>query len=466
MPPNFIDSSTDCAICLDALSDYPTLTLTCGHVYHLQCLRDQLAHAAPTPSKRLLFSATRCAQCQTPCQHPSLDLSGDAQSAARRRVEQRVDELIREQAAIDGAVPEDGEDLMQYGRRVYAFYVCAQCKRVYFGGNVNCGGEDGEAELEGEERLCIECSPRSGRLCADGRHSASYVWKCRLCCREAKFVCYGGVHLCEGCHMRQEGGGEERLARLTGQECLGAGRCALGGLAPGERHLNGIGVECELLLGCMVCESGGGGLGREERGSPNMVRNASGEEGLQGWVRLSRMSWQVERSELPLRAGVNFVSGYAWCVMAQVVDLGRFVRDPGQALVEVSARYMARSDCPSVFQMKVDLLDGRGTEVAGWDSEVQHAPPGGWEKVRYVFEPTERARLAVVVISGRDERFWAGEYGAKVAEISVRVLFDATVEGNGESVLRGGAFDTPLGVDSDMTRLVLSSRVHRYWFHY
>lgn len=220
MQPSFVDTSPDCAICLDPLRDLPTLTLSCGHIYHLQCLREQLTHAAPTPSKHLLFSATRCAKCQTPCHHPDLALPAGFQSVARRLIEERVDELIREQAAIEGAVPEEGEDLMRIGRRVYAFYVCAHFESAYFGGRVDCGGGDGEGELEGGERLCDKCSPRTGRLCADGMHSASYVWKCRLCCREAEYVCYGGVHLCASCHARHDGGGEESGSLRWKQRCV------------------------------------------------------------------------------------------------------------------------------------------------------------------------------------------------------------------------------------------------------
>lgn len=323
---------------------------------------------------------------------------------------------------------------------------------------MDCEGGDGEeAELEGEERLCVECSPRSGRLCSDGRHSASYVWKCRLCCRVADVVCHGGVHLCERCHGRQGVEDERRVRDLEGEECLGAGRCVLGGLSEGERHRNGGGVNCELLLGCAVCDSEGGGLGREERGSANLVRNGSGEENMEGWVALSYKRWKVERSELPLRAGVNFVSGHDWCKMAQVVDLERFVQRPGEAFVEVGARYMARTDCPSVFRMEAWLFDESGAKVGWWNSGVLDAPPDGWERARFVFAPVAGARFVLVIVCGKDSRFWAGEYGAKVAEVSVRILFDGSVGGEWEGVLREGAFDRPLGVNREAEKFVVNA---------
>lgn len=244
---------------------------------------------------------------------------------------------------------------------------------------------------------------------------------------------------------------------MEAEVCLGAGSCSLGGLAPGERHRNGGSVECEQLLCCSVCESGGGGLGGEERGSPNMLRNPSGEEGLEGWVKLSSLAWEVQRSAVPLRAQTNFVSSFWWCSMAQVVYLGAYVRNPGEALVEVAAGYMARFDCQSSFRMEAVLFDGGGAQLERWDSGVLNAPRNGWEKMRHVFEPLRGAKFVLVVIHGKDKQFWAVLYGAKVAEVSVRVLFDASVERSGEGVLREGAFERRLGVEAWSQELVVGT---------
>lgn len=61
------DDSTDCAICFEPLSDDETITLKCGHRWHLACIREQLAHAQPSKSSRILFSGCRCAKCNVIC---------------------------------------------------------------------------------------------------------------------------------------------------------------------------------------------------------------------------------------------------------------------------------------------------------------------------------------------------------------------------------------------------------------
>ena len=75
----FQDTSTDCAICLCPLVDdgnndeaEELITLSCGHRWHLRCVKEQLEHAQPSPSKRLLFTGCQCAKCGLFCDHPKL----------------------------------------------------------------------------------------------------------------------------------------------------------------------------------------------------------------------------------------------------------------------------------------------------------------------------------------------------------------------------------------------------------
>ena len=190
------------------------------------------------------------------------------------------------------------------------------------------------------------------------------------------------------------------------------------------RHRNGAGGECELLLECAMCESGE--AEEEERGT-NMVYNASGREGMDGWESMDGR-WRVEHGASG-EGSVNFVSGCTWCEMGQAVDLRRFVREPGQVRVEVSARYMGRWDCPSTFRLTAGLYDEEGRQVAREQSEMLAAPAECWEDFRVVFAAREGVRYVTIVVGGKDDRFWAGDYGAKVSECAVRVLGGAEERG-------------------------------------
>lgn len=59
---SFQDESTECAICLGSLSDpeMEVIELTnCGHRWHLECLKEQLAQAQPNPAQRLVLTGCR-----------------------------------------------------------------------------------------------------------------------------------------------------------------------------------------------------------------------------------------------------------------------------------------------------------------------------------------------------------------------------------------------------------------------
>lgn len=440
--PAFRDSATDCAICLSSLSEQRVLTLSCGHIYHLRCLREQLHHARPSPSRRLLFSGTYCAKCSAPCEHPLLAADTTPLAALR----DRVDALILRQAAVDGLAPTPAEpDLLALGRRFYAFYLCALCSEPYFGGTAACADSPVD-DQPASDRTCPRCSPRVGAACAVPEHTGLRVWKCRFCCAVARFLCRGGTHFCPACHARH-------VALRPGERqeaipCPGEGVCAA--LRPGEApHANGPGPECERVLACAACatdDAATAALPAAERGSPNMLYNGDAQHDMRGWhvVSCGRPGdrWTTETSDVPFRASArNFVSSHSWCAMASVVPLARFARRPGEVFIEASARYMARLDCPSVFRMEAALLDGHGRELKAFDSGELDAPDDYWDMVRAVFEPAADARFLVLGVLGKDRKFWAGEYGAKVTGCCVRVLYDDAVRDEGEVVFESAFED-------------------------
>lgn len=108
--------------------------------------------------------------------------------------------------------------------------------------------------------------------------------------------------------------------------------------------------------------------------------------------------------------------------MAQSLPLHRLVRDPSQVRLEASAKYMARTDCPSLFRMEVIIMDQQGRPVARKGTNILQAPADFWERKSLIMEPTPRAHELVLVIHGKDARFWRGNFGSKVTDCQVRVL--------------------------------------------
>lgn len=456
---NFSDDDI-CAICLCPLTEQRSITLSCSHSWHLSCIQEQLRQAAPSPSRRLVFNGIRCALCSSVCTHPELD----AMVSTTAQTLRRVDELIAEQAAADRLHEHDAithpqsrfyQNVIEYGRSVYAFFICVLCRQPYFGGTVDCVDAT-RFELPPDDQLCPSCSPRPNATCTDTTHAPFHVWKCRFCCRRATFICHGSTHLCDRCHALDEPPARGRNARLRhilnipAVPCPGRPECTTV-MPPGEDfHRNGAATNCEQLLDCAACTSlpvGSRGLTLEERGSENMLFNPNGAHDLRGWTPLLRHEatgyhrWTSERSDHPFGScRTNFVSTFSWARMAQVVDLTKFLRDPSTAIIEVSARVRSRADCPGLFRLEGALYDESLNELQWFCTNPAQAPSDCWERVRHTFNPSAGAKYAVIAIHGKDDRFWAGRYGAKATACSVRVLYDDTVGEDTSNIIIPDAF--------------------------
>lgn len=436
-----------CAICLCPLTEQRSITLSCSHSWHLACIQEQLRQAAPSPSRRMVFNGIRCALCSSVCTHPELD----AMVCTTAHVLHRVDELIREQAAADRLHEDPAvtnpnsrfyQDVIGYGRFVYAFYICVLCRQPYFGGTVDCADAT-RFELPPDDQLCPSCSPRPNETCTDTTHAPFHVWKCRFCCRRATFVCHGSTHLCDTCHSLDNPLEHRRRVRVQDRlnipvtPCPGRPECTEIMPVGEDHHRNGAESKCEQLLECAACISlpvGSRGLTLDERGSKNMLFNPNGASELRGWSPLLRHNatehyrWASERSDHPFGScRTNFVSTFSWARMAQAVNLSNFVRDPGTAIIELSARIRSRADCPGLFRLEGALYDASMNELQWFCTDTIQAPPDCWDRVRHTFPPTAGAKFAVIAIHGKDNRFWAGRYGAKVTACSVRVLYDDSV---------------------------------------
>jgi hypothetical protein len=517
---SFQDTSTECAICLlpldgnddidhgngnddddddDAVAARTIITLTCGHRWHLDCIKQQLEHARPNPAKRLVFTGCTCAKCGTVCSdHPQL------QHVARQvdSLRLRVQALIQEQVGVeiennenDGQNNTTNQELLDRAWKKYAFYLCANCQEPYFGGTIECADQvDGEI-IDAKDRLCETCRETATRHSSgDGiiicRHVAQHrsflVWKCRYCCRPANFVCYGNVHFCESCHERNTKRVQQQQDRQRQQQypaataappplepipCPGGAACpfpkprnASQSENQQQYHVNVPTSDGEQIYGCTLCQSAARNVdGTSSRwhipeGSRNLILNSSGQDGLRHWQQPLRrhqqlrgggmVAWQVETSDLlpavPALAATgtdtaplttNFVSSFHWCSMGQLVPLHQYVRDPNQVRIEVAAQYMGRTDCPSVFRLEAVVLNRQGRPVHRLMTDILPTPQDDWDRASLILEPQQQqqqpahdnhnnnsAHSLLMIVHGKDTRFWQGMFGAKVADCSVRIL--------------------------------------------
>jgi len=436
----FQSGSDECGICLEELRDAPCLRLACSHVWHADCLRQQLQFVKMDRSKRISFTGSGCGVCQRLCEHPLLEEVLAPVLGVKRKVEAlaweqiKVDNLEQNESVAGADAPYKGKPL-EYALHSYTFYFCGQCDEPFFGGAAACAETvSGEREIAPSERVCSSCDARGGAPCDLVDHRKAYIWKCRFCCSIATFVCYGGVHVCEACHSD---GMEQRMSGTRACTPCDPSTCILPRRHAQLLHENGPGEHCEQVLVCSACFSNPSGSSassqsRTRRCSPNLLRNNDGQHGLSGWqvVVNGGLGWAVERDQGGTAS--NFVSSSTWCVKRQVVDLKQVARaggaiDRGEAVeIEVSSQYMARTDCESVYALRAFLLDSQGAVLDQFASEVLPAPPDSWETVSHMFEPREGVVCVVFEHGGKDSRFWRGHYGSKVTSCCVRVVYGDT----------------------------------------
>lgn len=449
---SFQDTSTDCAICLEPLdesSQEVIITLKCGHKWHFECLREQILTAQPNSTKRLLFTGCQCAKCGVICEHEKLENLTRTTDILR----QKVDGMLEDQLALDAhdiwrQIRDANDDsqkqkILDHARQKYAFYLCRHCKEPYFGGTVECADSLMAEEESTEERLCVACAPQSQVSCQNPlQHGAFLMWKCRYCCQPSTHLCYGNIHFCNDCHKRnsqrvrqqqQNGSGSIRPPPLQAVPCKGSD-CPFPKKQDQTHHSNGgNSKDSEQVYGCAWCQSSS--LRRQaeqEPGSDNLLQNPSGENDLQGWNQLNRqIAWRVEDCELPFdNSGTttNFVSSFLPCIMCQTLDLSQLlVRDEEEIQLELSALYMGRTDCPSVFQLQAILADERQRPLQRFSTQRLEAPPDYWERASLKVDlphGRQSAKYLSFIIIGKDARFWQGNFGSKVACCSVRVLGD------------------------------------------
>lgn len=430
----FKDSSTECAICLSPLEGEKTIELTCGHRWHFQCLKEQLEHAQPNHAKRILFSGCRCAKCGVFCDHESLRNLTRRTDALREAVNALIEEQLKIDAPQIWDAAQDKFKLLDEGRKTYAFYLCNSCEQPYFGGTIECADQE-EEELPTNDRLCPTCAPHSQTICRHpNEHRLFHIWKCRYCCTPANYICSGTVHFCHDCHDRNsqrvrshQPPGTNGLPPMEPIPCPGATCPYL--KSPHERedenhhHVNGPSPLCERLYQCIMCDSSPFQVMQEDPGSRNFVYNPNGEQGHRGWRQFG-WPWAVETSDIPLSATVrtNFVSSYRWSVMGQSVPLHQLVNDASSVRVEVSAKFMGRFDCPSVFRLEAIIVNAEHTQLARVSTPELQAPADFWERSSLILEPTNGAHEVIILVYGKDSNFWEGNYGSKVTECSVRIL--------------------------------------------
>ncbi|XP_055587703.1 E3 ubiquitin-protein ligase highwire isoform X4 [Uranotaenia lowii] len=242
------DADDMCMICFtEALSSAPSIQLDCGHVFHFHCCKAVLTRRWNGP--RISFGFSQCPICKMDIQHLALTEILEPIVALKTDVKRKA--LMR--LEYEGVAKNlDSKDLAAYAMERYAYYVCSQCEKAYYGGEARCDAELGE-NYNPQELVCGGCSDVvKAKMCP--KHGTDFLeYKCRYCCSVAVFFCFGTTHFCDTCH--------DDFQRLTNIPKNKLPKCPAG---PKAKQL--IGEECplhvihpptgeEFALGCGICRN-------------------------------------------------------------------------------------------------------------------------------------------------------------------------------------------------------------------
>ena len=206
-----IDEDEFCTVCwVSELGSEPCIKLGCGHVFHLNCIKNILTKK--WTSLRINFGFLNCPSCKQEMQveHcPELrEIMNDirlkqlqvAEMAVERGRQQGLDQDERLSDPTDHYFGKYEE----YAVHKCAFYECFKCKQPYFGGLVDCENDANMGDdTRRQDLICGGCAAEmvgAGVTKCD-KHGTDFIdYKCDYCCSIALFFCGGKDHYCDSCH--------------------------------------------------------------------------------------------------------------------------------------------------------------------------------------------------------------------------------------------------------------------------
>ena len=99
-------------------------------------------------------------------------------------------------------------DLLGLAMHSCSFYECNKCKKLYFGGMIDCQAQMSlEESTNKEDLLCKDCQLEvygAGNAMCEEHGTKHISWKCIFCCSVSVYFCYGTHYMCKRCHDEYE----------------------------------------------------------------------------------------------------------------------------------------------------------------------------------------------------------------------------------------------------------------------
>eukprot|EP00483_Globobulimina_turgida_P013058 UN13082 len=154
-----------CYVCFDSIAA-PDLTpiemeCRCQLKLHYECLKRYIKNGLGKKGTRVRLKELSCLMCKQAMRHKAAKKEVANIQILRDKLEKvALDQLKADNKLNDAVViNKDGEfynNPSWYAMKIYAFYLCYQCKEPYFYGPNECA-ENGADNVRAGQFLCIPC---------------------------------------------------------------------------------------------------------------------------------------------------------------------------------------------------------------------------------------------------------------------------------------------------------------------
>ena len=201
-----------CGICwVEEVQASPAVRLdSCGHLFHHACVLKKVEGGPP--SSRLTYGFLECSTCSTPMSISSstkkLGKILSKYEAQKAQVQALASERLSVVKRMEG-VPKELKDKTStyykkddlYAMLRFCFYPCYKCGTPYYGGQKQCGAAVVAEQFDPKDLLCPSCCGAGTGKANCPKHGTKWAtYKCRFCCKDAVWFCWGTTHFCDDCH--------------------------------------------------------------------------------------------------------------------------------------------------------------------------------------------------------------------------------------------------------------------------
>jgi hypothetical protein len=245
-----------CNICfIETLPQAPCVELTCGHIFHYECIKKKLE--MKWSGTRVVFGFLNCPLCNQIIDSPVLKSILTPILTLYDRVKtmalQRLDyEGLSKHKDITEVGGKYFQNPTEFAMTNFSYHICYKCESPYFGGMKRCDQNlgDGIVDFDPKDLLCASCSSnQEGYKNCEKHGKENMEYKCRFCCNLATFACWGATtRFCDQCHEKQmKNNNFAKTKSLWSNTCVGS-TCPSGG----EKYHGPHGKE--FLIGCSICK--------------------------------------------------------------------------------------------------------------------------------------------------------------------------------------------------------------------